>query len=534
VPDLLDRMINPRCVDASGAVVGKSSNGTCASGKLEAPAIQDIHVGIVDSSLGGRGSDQCNATTPNPVNPALNGHNDDRGHLLTRGGADEHQVTDAAAGFLAFAPGGDSTKLLADFQDEVLGVNQYGCGFEAQLESWYRFLVQPDPFAALTAPNASGAVTLQGVDATILQQRHDFLRPDSLLNIIVLTDENDSTVDPLSVGGQGWAFENTTFPGSTTGGGAPKGTSICATNPLDPSCTSCAFCQNGSPAAICNDPSCSDANKGYYTNVEDELNVRFFHPKQRFGVDPTFPLSRYVTGLTAAQVPDRNGEHPADANGKPSANYVGAADCTNPIFAKSLPTDPNSDLCHLAAGPRTPDMVLFSIVGGVPLDLLHYDPNAKTAARLSDADWIAVLGKDPLNYDFTGADPRMLESIAKRNGVPTDRTIATNADLQYACMFDLPAPRDCTLEVNRYSCSCDTTTTADNPICDPNVKTTQIKGKAYPTIKELALARALGDQGTVGSICALHTTEQGAGDPLFGYRPAMKQIADRMVARIAE
>ncbi len=34
---------------------------------------------------------------------------------------------------------------VSDFQSLVESVQQNGCGLEARLESWYRFLVQPNP-----------------------------------------------------------------------------------------------------------------------------------------------------------------------------------------------------------------------------------------------------------------------------------------------------------------------------------------------------------------------------------------------------
>ena len=48
--------------------------------------VSDMHVGIVTSSLGGRGGDQCPANATNPAAPQLNAHNDDRGELVNRGG----------------------------------------------------------------------------------------------------------------------------------------------------------------------------------------------------------------------------------------------------------------------------------------------------------------------------------------------------------------------------------------------------------------------------------------------------------------
>jgi len=53
----------------------------------------------------------------------------------------------------------------------------------------------------------------------------------------------------------------------------PRGTSICATNPGDPGCTSCAFGKNGT------DPECMK-NNGTYTDGHDwgyDLNLRHVH-----------------------------------------------------------------------------------------------------------------------------------------------------------------------------------------------------------------------------------------------------------------
>src|SRR6185312_14051176 len=211
------------------------------------------------------------------------------------------------------------------------------------------------------------------------------------------------------------------------------------------------------------------------------------------------------------KVPDRNGEHPLDSLGNPSANYVGANDCTNPLFAASLPSDASGELCNLAAGPRTLDMVLFAVIGGVPPSLLHVDATNPFGATLGADDWTKILGNDPLHYDFTGVDPHMLESMTPRAGLPAPTASDTadpingrewdtqGDDLEYSCVFDLPAPKDCTQDANKFSCDCDGTRMP--PLCDANVKTTQIRGKAYPPVRELAVARALGDQAVVGSLC---------------------------------
>ena len=99
------------------------------------------------------------------------------------------------------------------------------------------------------------------------------------------------------------------------------------------------------------------------------------------------------------------------------------------------------------------------------------------------------------------------------------------SDLQYACTFPLAVSRDCATAITQTGCDC---ATKPSPICDPNVPTTQVRGKAYPPVRELSVARKLGDQAIVASLCPIHTTPATPDDPLYGYRPAMKAIIDRL------
>ncbi|MEO8800864.1 MAG: hypothetical protein ABI551_23435, partial [Polyangiaceae bacterium] len=343
VPDFLSRLLAPYCVDeqgktltgSDGKILKSDKNGTCAQGQPEFKPVHDMHIGVVTSSLGARGGDvQGCEDSPTAENP--NGNPNDRGELITRGSkgpvADE-----SSSNFLAWfptdvdankdksptpgtAPINDTDALRNDFSDLVVGVGQNGCGIESQLESWYRFLIQPDPWDHIDT--SSGKAVLVGVDETIIKQRHDFLRSDSLVAVIDLTDENDSEIDSRSISGDGWRFliQNTDKPGALTFD-PPRGTAICATNPADPGCQSCAFGGSG-------DPSCK-TNGGFYTDAGDwgfDPNLRHVHPKQKYGLDPQFPIDRYFDGLTQTLVPDRNGEYPSGAG-----SYVGDAKCTNPL-----------------------------------------------------------------------------------------------------------------------------------------------------------------------------------------------------------
>ncbi len=528
----VERLIVPKCLDAAGAIVGTSVAGVCATGKLEHSPVRDMHVGVLTSSLGGLGSDSC------PVD-AVPAGNDDMGRLVNRPG-----LATAPGGFLAFAAGApaapvlsDPAVLVRDTSTLVGGVGDRGCGFEGPLESMYRFLVSPDPAGVLRAGNQANRAA---VDSTLLAQRKAFLREDSVLAVVVLTDEDDSTVDPYSIGGQGWAFMNPVFPASAGfagaqrppsrgGSTAPKGTTVCLTNPASADCTSCGF---RSDPRVTADPRCAE-NSGYYGSDDDDLSVRFFEMKRRFGVDPQYPLKRYVDGLSALMISRGATEH--DANG----NYVGTAECRNPLFAKDLPTAATQELCRLPPGPRTPFDVLFTVITGVPTALASKASTGGAPARLSAADWSKIVGRDPDSYDTAGIDPHMVQSIEPRPGLPGPtaaddadpvhgREWVTNRhDLQSACTFALAAPVPCAV-ANRETCECQPPMTA--PLCSAADATVQVRGRALPGIRHLRVARGLGDQAIVGSICATQGNDPARDD--FGYTPTLAQLGARIGQRL--
>lgn len=558
VPTLLRGLLEPKCQDKDGKTVGKADphsnqglNYGCPAGsEPEFRPVTDMHIGIVSSSLGGFGGDVCTD----------DGRNNDRGLLLNiseKGGP----VAEAQpSNFLSWYPTNDENTndkkrhpdppttplndlavLESRFQDLVRGVGQNGCGFEAQLESFYRFLIQPDPWVKV---GRNGDYATLGpdneIDVDVLKQRADFLRPDSLVAVIELTDEDDSSPDPLSVRGQGFYFGSKNFIGSgvsrsdssTT---APRATSACKTDPGSKECTSCAL---ASAEVRASDTECQK-NGGYYGPTEDSLNVRFFHMKQRFGIDPQYPIQRYVDGLRNRKVPNRATEHEV-VNGVIS-DYIlpSKPTCTNPLFAKSLPREAGEELCNLPLSTRDPNLIFFAVVGGVPNKLLHFDPNSVENSAISDADWEKILGRDPAKFDETGIDPHMKQSTRPREGVPAPSTggngdpkdpvgrdwETNDEDLQYACTFDLPTPRPCTGADNE-SCDCDGTKTP--PLCDPSNAKTQVKAKAYPTIREFRVVRELKDQGIIASLCPIQLNSADKASPTYGYNPAVKSIIDRL------
>jgi hypothetical protein len=116
-------------------------------------------------------------------------------------------------------------------------------------------------------------------------------------------------------------------------------------------------------------------------------------------------------------------------------------------------------------------------------------------------------------------------------------------DREYACTFALATPRDCTNTSDpsvAYGCDCPATaglTPAElPPICNPQQPTQQTGAKAYPTQRELILAKLMKSQGIVSSLCPIHVAPAAGQteltDPLFGYNPAVNGIVDRMKTAI--
>jgi hypothetical protein len=107
-------------------------------------------------------------------------------------------------------------------------------------------------------------------------------------------------------------------------------------------------------------------------------------------------------------------------------------------------------------------------------------------------------------------------------------TSKVGIDLQYACTFPLSRPKDCTKLPQGATCDCGASYAG--PLCAPNPDnggslTLQTRGKAYPTIRELRVAKAMGDHGVAASLCP---RTNDPNDPDFGYRPFVRALADRL------
>lgn len=531
VPQLVNRLVQPT-LDAMG--------------KPEFQAINDIHVAVITSSIGGHGSDQC-VEGSGSWNPTQ----DDKAHLLpsVRTGLSSYQ----GQGFLWWDPldkfGGetDSQALIGAFQAQVAAAGENGCGYEASLESWYRFLIDPTP--SLTLVKENNIVRAEGIDEDLLAQRREFLRPDSLLAIIELTDENDCSVYD---GGTNWVVAQSTVKnaqGQDVAFRMPRSTTACDSNPDDACCRSCLQDEPMGPpsgcTAIANDAKCQSST--YYDATEDDVNSRCWQQKRRFGVDFLQPTRRYVDGLKNQRIRDRDGN-----------------DVPNPLY---------TDLKNEGRSVRDSSLVFFATITGVPWqDIATEDSLSgqgltyKTAKDLTDEGhwkWLIPscrsMGADGVcdQWDSTDSpdDPLMIESQAARSGnnpatgealAPPGSGLDANSinghewevtnhnDLQYACRFELEVPKDCT---QPGGCDCEVSgNPEESPLCqqtDGSYSTSQRYAKGYPGTRHLQVAKDFGENSIIASICP-KVSKGDKTNSNYGYTPAVNAIIDRLKTVITD
>jgi hypothetical protein len=525
VPAFISALVNPPCVDDAGVALDQqpaTGSDACPAGTRARPPVTDMHLGVITTSLGAHGGSVCSAPTADTVDP----HLDDQAELIPskRPGLDSY----GDSGFAAWDVSGqngdtDPTVVTLQVQSMIAAAGHTGCGFEAPLEAMYRFLVDPEP--PVSAERVDNATVPIGINQDLLQQRAAFLRPSSAVAVIVMSDENDCSIQDSGVG---W------FVGSTSH--MPKATVECAQNPNDPCCRSCAQNETRPPAhcaPLAQDENCMSPAAGSFNtwdNLNDSLNLRCFDQMRRFGFDLLNPVWRYTVGLTNPQV----------------YNWAGKL-VPNPLLAQ-----------------RSPSLISASVLVGVPWQDLATDDSLTSdsltvldAAAIENTQrWPLLLG-DPKN-NVPPSDPLMIESIDPRTGtspitqaplVAADSTdplanpsngheqnVPDRADLQYACTFPLPTPRDCSLGGDQ-SCSCTPASDGDaadviasnSPVCQPPsggpAGTMQYFGQAYPGTRELLFAQALAERAAPASICP----KQSVGDgPSFGYVPALSALATRI------
>jgi hypothetical protein len=561
IPLLVERLIAPACVDATGNPVGENAtlDGVCDVGAPEFPPIKNLHVGIITSSLGDHGSNDVCSEAANAQNQATGSppsFYNDLAQLLPSVRPALSLASWNDSGFLVWDPRAAAPDLhsnltdhetnpaafIADLRQQATAPGEAGCGYEGSLEAWYRFLVDPEPVTSLTN---DGTSTLRGtVNGTVLAQRAAFLRPDSLVAIVMMSDENDCSIidEERSLG---WLVP---FKGgvSTLNWHMPRASSACQ-SPNDPCCRPC----SSPPAAGCADNAADSACSlgATLAIADDSMNLRCVRQKQRFGIDLLYPTSRYIEALTSKFITPRSG----------------GPQVPNPLFA------PGS---NGTSGRDDPGLVVLGGIVGVPWQDLATRESLEDPRRLDylsaselvdEKRWDVMLGEP--SSGTPPLDTLMLESVDPRTGAgmaqghpllpgamigaPTSTSLtnpinghelvatANRDDLQYACIFQLPEPLPCTGE-NAASCACNADEYEQNsPVCTGGGLDTdgvQLYGKAYPGLRELEVLKGIGEAGVVGSICAKNvTTESGdpAADRDYGYNPFARALLARMKSALA-
>lgn len=544
VPELVNRLVVPRCVNDAGQVKMRAMpQEACPAGFApEFRAVEDIHIAVITSSLGAHGAQPVTrgGMTYQPICGG-GGSDDDHARLLPKVRMTNPPLASYAdTGFLAWDPQQklmppgekDAANLGGQFGEMVKAAGEDGCGYEASLESWYRFLIDPEPPASIGV-GADGRSVAGPTDQELLAQRKAFLRPDSLVAIVMLTDENDCSIRDDEFGN--WfatSGDQNKLP--------PRATSACEKDPNDRCCLPC-VATGGIPEG-CTAPSADPACKlgDHLLEPEAPTNLRCWENKRRFGYDFLYPTSRYVDGLTKATVRRRSDGMMVE----------------NPLFA-AVPGVPRRDkgLVYLAGIVGVPwqDIADDASRSGAGLRYL-------SASELqSSGRWGVILG-DP-SQNMPPSDPFMRESPKPRTGtnpVTGDPIVPETSldpqaspingheqkdvggnDLQYACTFRLEPEQPCPEEDE--ACDCHTSTDPENdelarnrPLCQPPTGgapvATQYYGKAYPGLRPLEVLRGLGDSAIVASICPKVLTQ---GQPGYGYEPAVDAIVDRLKVALA-
>ncbi|HXK20359.1 MAG TPA: hypothetical protein VNG33_21260, partial [Polyangiaceae bacterium] len=541
LPLLVMRLVTPRCVapctdvgDCTAVELrdGRPTNppeyadaqGRCAVGHPEMPPLKDLHVGVVSSSLGSHGASGAKDVCVRP-------QDDDHAHLL--GQLRKLPGTYNDLGFLAWNVSHTAPDPQADvdpqvftkkFSDMVQAAGEQGCGYESTLEAWYRFLIDPEPPLSVVL-NGSVAV-VQGLDNTVLSQRQAFLRPDSLVAIVMLTDENDCSIQDE---GYGWLISSSTMP-------MFRSTSQCQVNPNDVCCQSCAeSAAHPGCAALSSDSECAKGQT--LAPAADDLNLRCWDQKRRFGFDLLYPTTRYSEALRSPNVVQRS-----------DGSLVG-----NPLFTSTT-----------GFAPRDRGLVFLEGIVGVPWQDLADDQSVTgpglrflTETQLETTGrWDLILGQSNQGTNDSPVpptDPFMREtaeerSAGARNPITGDMIVSSTSmnpranaingheqvnagsrDLQYACTFPLAKPRVCD-PTSDVGCDCNPDDAAYNrPLCQPPMGgpagTTQYYAKAYPGLRLLQVLKEFKDNAIVASACPKVMDET---NPDYGYNPAVNALVDRV------
>jgi hypothetical protein len=552
VPDMIDQMVNPPCVikdeeSMKEVLVEKMADGTCpADAHPIFKPVTDIHIGVVSSSLGPRGLTVEEA--PSGFNCTDNPGQNDKAWMIGRARAELNPGTYQGYGFLVWdqalkaVPPGDNdlATLKSKFDAQIAGVGESGCGYEAPLEAAYRFLIEPDPYKDVVRGPCKGqdSGTLcaipDGMDDDLLAQRAAFLRPDSVVVVLYLTDENDCSIKTR---GQGYLAMAT--------GQLDNGTLACETDPNGDCCVPCGVTTD--PTLGCADATTNGCDRAVI-DIPEAANVRCFEQQKRFGVSLLRSTDVYVGGFVFPKVQDRNGvaqNNPlfTDKRGRDKIFVVGIVGVPwqDTATAETLTTSEKGQL-DLIESSKVDWGKYVSTAAGVP----PTDPfNVESLLPRS--------GTHPLTGEAMGpAGTWNAISGHERALAPSD---TFDDDLQYACIFPLPeGGRDCSTVTDGSYCDCAEPKADEigvlgpegNPLCfDGEAYTTvQRYAKAYPGPRMLEVLHGVAcppdpmtkmpgdctDQAVVSSICPRQVTDPTKLD--YAYRPVIRALLLNVSTRL--
>ncbi len=594
MPQLLRRLTNPDCIDGNGPVPTPAEPlAPCYGGsRREFAPVKDIHIGLVTSSLGDFGGDVCQEV--GVQNFAMNDH----GWLL--GALPRAAASLNGVPFLSWSPtvpGSYEIELKAQvraFQNSLATVTEIGCGAEMPLEAMYRFLVDPKPPRDVVSTNEA-ANHRDGIDTDILQMRKAFLRPDSLVVVFILSDEND-----CSLRDDHYAWITST---ARAGFRMWRGSSACLNNPNDPCCYSCMLGSADlgvSQSCLAQDTGCRQSDAAKLLQADDDVNMRCRRMKQRFGFDFLFPPSRYVNALTLPELCPEQTYGDLDCNCTEAKKKGVSCDPKTSSKVKN-PLFQNLNPALAPTGPLRPDSQAVYLTGvvGVPWQDLARDYQASPLQNrtASELDWDLFAPRVDEDYAVAElGDPFMLESTWPRwgwhpiTGEPLAEPASpratnshnshewntSNKDVQFACIFSLDAlgpngtdaTHFCDLIAScgaddgsdRYQicsrqfdgCRCMLTDPASpythpfdptvslSPLCqDPwnQYGDQQYFAGAYPGLRELQVLRGFHEahndnKSIVGSICPKDANLANASNPDFGYNSTMKLLVDELKGKL--
>ncbi len=551
IPGIIAELIRPECYDnASGRRL--SFADTCPEGSTRVyKSVRSLNIGVISGSLGGQGAAYC------PDDPDRN-HND-RAHLVPSVRAQLAGASDQ--GVLKWRS--DPTEvpeLIESIQSQILAIGTSGCERQAPLEAWYRFLVEPRPpldtvlrVDGTAGPelDSDGNVVL---DTELLAQREAFLRPQSLLAVVMLSDDDDCST---MAGGD--LYENAPY-GHLMHQDAPMAqpSSACQTNPNDECCVSCLEPELAPEACDLSD--C--ANLPILSLDEDPQELRCSDQRRRFGAEFIYPVGRYVDAMTRPEIRDTWSGELVD---NPLLRGVGAhqAQVRAPglVFPLAITGVPWHDVAtqesltssSVSEVLSSSEMALNIVpVGDDRVDrwrVLLGDPGLPARAlECQESRDNPACGRTP----SAALDPFMIQSLGPResgfNPITGDQIVGPesldpNANLinghehsangelalQRACIFPLVEPRECNDE--DPTCACGTGAPFNQALCQPpaggEAGATQYWDGASPSPRIAQFIRDMGANAGISSACP----KQATGDPssqAFGYAPSFAPLSFRL------